>query len=163
MKLSMVFAGILILVMAGLVFGQASTKMPQGTKVQLQTQQNTKVNQALKDKIGKMAPVLIADGLQCLLQHKSEVTAAYTEAANSGCTKKKASQATLYDCGYYNSAEASRCNAAKAKIDAIIKNCRLKPPVFEDPPADLGPDGIWLEDNTPGCNSLGITCMVVPG
>jgi hypothetical protein len=169
MKLSMILAGILILVMAGLVLGQTSAKMPQGTKVQVQTQQTTKVNQSLKDKIAKMPLVKFDDGLQCLLKHKGELTAAYAEAANSGCTKKKTGQATLYDCGIYNSVEGAKCNAAKAKVDAIIKGCGLKDPVFKDHAAEpaSGPDDIdwdaWTEEVSPGCNSLGINCVVYPG
>jgi len=162
MKIPMVLAGILILAMAGFCLAQTAAPVPPtSVKVKADAQKAPMAAQVMKGNYAKYLLVKLDDGLQCLLKHKSEMAAAYTEAANAGCTKKKVGQGTLYDCGYYNSAEAAKCNAAAAKIQAIIKNCGLKPPVFHDPdPND--PEDIF-GDETPGCNSLGIACMVIPG
>lgn len=156
MRFPMVLAGFLILVMTGLCLGQAAANMPPGTKAQ--TLKTALTPAAWKDKIAAMPLIKDPDGLQCLMTHRIAMAAAYAEAANSGCTRAKVGQATLYTCGYSNSAEAAKCNAAKAKIDALIKNCGLKPPVFQDPSTN-DPDG----SATAGCNSLGITCSVMPG
>ena len=98
------------------------------------------------------------DGLQCLLDNAGALGAAYAEAAQSGCKKVAVGQATVYNCGYHPSAYYQKCLDAKAKIDAIFSKCGIKPPVHN--PA---PDGGWdMDPVTPGCNSLGITCIEDP-
>lgn len=98
------------------------------------------------------------DGLQCILDHASQLGAAYAEAEGSGCKKVMVGQATVYNCGYSPGYPGyPKCQAAKEKIENILKNCGLTPPVHN--PATGGWD---MNPVTPGCNSLGINCMVDP-
>jgi hypothetical protein len=153
MKSSILLTGILILAVAGLCFGQADRQaMPPNTR--------TKVKSTAQQKIdaSKAAPYLIEDSMQCIMKHDAELTAAYTAVANSGCKKVKSGQSSQYWCGVCGQDPGySACEDSLKKIRGILDGCRLKPPQHTPPE---GPDGIAVD--TPGCNSLGISCSCTP-
>lgn len=151
MKSSILLTGILIIAAAGLCFGQADRQAP---PPRTRTKVDATVRPKVKLEASKTAPLLIDDSMQCIMKHDVELTAAYTEAANSGCKKVKSGQWTQYQCGYDYEPECPKCTAAAAKVKAILDGCRLKPPQHTPPP----PDGLGLPNDTPGCNSLGIQC-----
>lgn len=163
MRIRLVLTGFLILAVAGLCFGQTTRTPPPGAKTKVQAQKTIAAGEAMNT-FGKMPLIKTDDGLQCLLKHTSEMTAAYTEAANSGCTRVEAGQGTTYNCGEGHTEKFTLCEAAAAKLGAILKNCGLKPPKFEDkgivqtgyPQKNIAGVGV---NAAAGCNSLGITCF----
>ena len=150
MKLSMTFTGFLILAAAGLCLGQTAQQPSfPGQKAE---KQKTTAGKVKMDP--KMMIVRMEDSMQCIMRKSDELSAAYTEAQNSGCKKVKAGQWSEYYCGMYDSAECAKCKAASQKIKAILDGCRIKPPQHTPPP----PDGLGIPNDVPGCNSLGIDC-----
>lgn len=154
MKSSILLTAVLIIVAAGLCFGQTARQTPpSGAKATDQTQRKTNTITAQQFK-GSKVPLMMDDSMQCIMKHDAELTAAYTEAAGSGCKKVKSGQWTQYQCGYDGEPDCSKCNAAAQKIKAILSGCRLKPPQHTPaPPGELG-----IPNDVPGCNSLGIQC-----
>lgn len=155
------FTLLVVVVGAGLCFGQINPRTkqektpppvaPAPTAAAAPAAQDTMAIGAVKFDPG-LVPVVKNDGLQCLLDNASGLNAAYAEAAQSGCKKVKVGQATLYNCGFHPSPYYSKCQAAKAKIDAIFQKCGITPPVNQG----------GMEGMTAGCNSLGINCMESP-
>jgi hypothetical protein len=159
MKLSTLLTVILILVVAGLCFGQATERVKAtNVKVKAQVDKPLVSADAIKFKAG-LKPIFLDDGLQCLVSNAEQIKAAYAEAAASGCKKVTISQGTGYNCGFHMASNPAldKCLAAAKKVADIIKNCKLKPPVH-NPPVD----GWDMNPVTPGCNSLGIFCIEDP-
>lgn len=138
---------LLILALAGLGFGQADRPMPQGGKA------DAKVRTKAPAGMIKPVPFAIEDSMQCLMGKFNALTAAYTEAAASGCKKVKAGQWSEYLCD--DNSQCGACMTAQQKIQTILNNCRLKPPQHTPAP----PDGLGIPNDVPGCNSLGIQCV----
>lgn len=160
----MLFTLLVVVVGAGLCFGQINPrtkteKAPAPVVTAPAPAPSAAMSDAVKFKPGLQFYVK-KDGLQCILDHSGELGAAYSEADASGCKKVYVGQATNYNCGYHTASNPAyaKCLAAKAKIETILKNCGLTPPVHN--PA---PEGGWdMNPVTPGCNSLGISCMESP-
>jgi len=164
MRFSMLLTGILILAVAGLCFGQVERGKPADVKVQqtpppqAQQAQTPQATHTMVKFRPDMKVITLNDGLQCLIAKADQIKAAYAEAGQSGCKKISIKQGTVYDCGYHPSAYYSKCVAAANKLKAILDGCGLQPPVHN--PA---PEGGWdMNPVTPGCNSLGITCIEWP-
>jgi len=162
----LLLVGIMLVVAAALSFGQTANqpqRVPTTVKPQTPPPPPAPAPQAAQPGTTAKARfrsdlklTIQADGLQCLLNHVSSLKAAYAEAAQSGCKKVATEQGTLYNCGFHPSPYYDNCLAAAQKVNDIIKNCGLKPPVHQEGP----PGGISID--TPGCNSLGISCLEDP-
>ena len=146
MKLSTLLTVFLILAVAGFCFSQERQAPKPKPMVKATAHANLTI---AKFPNLKPVPVEFKDGLQCLLGKASEINAAYTEAAASGCKKMSTGQGTAYNCE--TNAAYTACSAASEKLQTIFKNCGLKEPGT----AEFFGGAIA----TPGCNSLGIGCL----
>lgn len=154
MKFSMVLAGILILAVADLSLGQAERMKPGDVKAVPQAEK-IPATQAMMKFRPDLKVVTLNDGLQCLLSKADQLNAAYAEAAASGCKKVSTTQGTVYNCGFQPSTYLPKCQAAAQKVKSILDGCGLKAPEhISDPTSDP------VNPVTPGCNSLGISCVI---